>query len=543
MPADAQSILRRYDALKSDRGTWDTWWQEIADYVFPRKAEITERNPTPTDEKAARLYDTTAVRAVQIAATGTMAYCNPQDERWFAYKPPTEYRRNDRVQAWFSIATEVALELLANSNFYSAIHEFHLDRWAFGTAALYLGEDGDGVYFRAEPIASYCITEDYKRNPNSFFREFCYTPREAVERYGYDNLPEKIRAQYDDTRARDTAKCRFLHAVYRREERDPESVEAQDKPIASCHLSIDHKTLVSESGYDRMPYAISRFLEWAHGPYGYCPGFTALPAARQANFLSQLQAAAAEKLAFPPVLIPSTLQGEVDLRAGGQTVFDPYMPDAIPREWATAARYDVGIDFLDRLQREIERHYLVDLFQLFVDEDKRMTAREVAERSTEKLLQFSPTFARLTEEALNPILHHVFAYMVRTEKLPPPPEDVLIRGANGAASLQEPQVAYLSRIALAIASMQNVGAMRTLEFLTPIAQIDPTIFDSFNRHNLVREYARNEGVPESWLRTQEEMEQIAQQRAEQAQMEAQLEAAQMAADAANKAGIKVPKSA
>jgi hypothetical protein len=32
---------KRLSAMDSDRGTWEDHWQEILDYVMPRKAEIT----------------------------------------------------------------------------------------------------------------------------------------------------------------------------------------------------------------------------------------------------------------------------------------------------------------------------------------------------------------------------------------------------------------------------------------------------------------------------------------------------------------------
>jgi len=34
-------IRKRLDKLEADRGTWESHWQEILDYVMPRKAEIT----------------------------------------------------------------------------------------------------------------------------------------------------------------------------------------------------------------------------------------------------------------------------------------------------------------------------------------------------------------------------------------------------------------------------------------------------------------------------------------------------------------------
>ena len=38
---DVKELIKRFSQLKSQRGTWDSHWQEIADYVLPRRADVT----------------------------------------------------------------------------------------------------------------------------------------------------------------------------------------------------------------------------------------------------------------------------------------------------------------------------------------------------------------------------------------------------------------------------------------------------------------------------------------------------------------------
>ena len=37
-----KSLLARFDRLKGQRQNWETHWQEVADYMQPRKAIITK---------------------------------------------------------------------------------------------------------------------------------------------------------------------------------------------------------------------------------------------------------------------------------------------------------------------------------------------------------------------------------------------------------------------------------------------------------------------------------------------------------------------
>ena len=52
---DAKAILERHSKLKMERSTWDSFWQDIAEYVMPRKAEITEKQYYPDTVKQDRL--------------------------------------------------------------------------------------------------------------------------------------------------------------------------------------------------------------------------------------------------------------------------------------------------------------------------------------------------------------------------------------------------------------------------------------------------------------------------------------------------------
>ena len=107
-----------------------------------------------------------------------------------------------------------------------------------------------------------------------------------------------------------------------------------------------------------------------------------LPEARQVNFLQKMMDALAEKMAFPPVLAPEELEGEIDPNAHGVTYFsrDLASGGSLPKEWMTQGRYDVGLQRIQERQKAINEAFHTDLFQMFAQIQKQMTAREVAER-------------------------------------------------------------------------------------------------------------------------------------------------------------------
>ena len=79
---------------------------------------------------------------------------------------------------------------------------------------------------------------------------------------------------------------------------------------------------------------------------------------------------------------------------------------------------------------------------------------------------------------------------------------------------------------------EGIGIMRTLESVTPLAQIDPSILQIFNPEEIVRSLAAINGAPLRMLRTPEQIAMLKQMQAQQQQAAALLEAAPVAAQTA-----------
>jgi len=544
--AQADRLIQRHAQLKADRAPWDAFWQEVADYVMPRKAQVLECVSSPSTAKEQVLFDSTAVRANQILANGQLAWMTPHESPWFVFEAPPELKGVDAVEQWLKRCTEIAQLELARSNFYSEIHELYLDRGAFGTALLYCEEGRKGpLRFEAWTVGSYSISEDDEGYVDTVAREYHLTVRQAAMAFGEENLSEEMRkiVQENDPKRLDQ-KFEFLHMIYPREpeEIDPTKADPLNMPFASVYIDLKAKKVVKESGYRELPFFVTRFLKWGKAPYGWSPSWIALPEARQLNFLEMNLDALAETAAFPRLLIPNNYVNDVDMRAGGVTYFDPANPNAIPREWATSGRYDVGLDRANRKAQAIEDAFHVDLFQMFARQDKQMTATEVQERAAEKLIQFSPTFARMTTELFNPLLKRVFGLLLRGGYFPPVPQEAVVMDATGAY-LPEPKVSYTSRIAMSIRALENLSFNRSMAMLMPLSQIRPDILDNYDFDRIARDSARNDGVPAGWLLSKDQVDQIRQARAQAQAMQAQMEQAQMLADAASKAGRIDPTSA
>jgi len=544
----AEAIIARYDRLKGDRGTWDTLWQDIADYIQPRKSQITAQKTPDVVGYTDSLYNLTAVRANQILASGQMDYLF--SGRWFSYDAPEELTGGgegdqlaDEAQAYFQRCTEIAMKELARSNWPLKVHEMLLDRGGFGTAPLLLEEGTKSTLaFHNFDVGTYVIEEDHEGEVDTLIREFKLTARQAVQKFGRDALGPIVGKAADDEKKRDT-KFTFLHSIHPRDAKDrkPGKIDGENKPIASCYVSRDDRCMVKESGYDEQAVAVSRFLKWGSDPYGYSPSIEALPTVRQVNFIEKNWDALTEIKAFPRVLVPDTMEGDLDMRAGGATTFDPNAPNAMPKEWGTQGDDRTLEKRVEMKDKAIREAFHVDLFQMLQQIERQMTAYEVAQRLAEKVTAFSPTFYRLQTEVTEPILMRVFAILFRAGKFPQPPQSVMVEKEPGVVAMAMPQVTLTSKLAMAIKAAENNAFTQMVAILAPLAQMDPTILDNYDLDKAARGIGRNLAVPTSWERSTDEVDELRASRAQAAQQREAVEQAQGAAKAAKDASAASPE--
>jgi hypothetical protein len=537
----AEDIISRNDSLKSKRSAWDTLWQSLADYVMPRKSQITTKKTEDVVGYTDELYDTTVGRANMTLAAGQLNYLTPSNDNWFSFDAPEELKKRggDIAEKWFGECTEIARRELARSNFYLEIHEMYLDRGGFGTAHLHCEEGKTNLLnFSNAEVGTYSVDENDEGVVDTVFREITLTARQAVQKFGLENVGKKIRKCYEDEQAKKMDEVfTFIHAIYPRaeDERVAGRRDGANKPVASVYVCVEDRYVVRNSGYDEMPSLVSRYLKWGKSCYGYCPAIDALPTVKQVNFIEKMMDALAETAAFPRVLIPENLDGEVDMRAAGITVFDPNAPAAaMPKEWATQGRYDIGKERVETKQRAIEQAFHVDLFRMFAELEKQMTAYEAMQRVAEKLVQFSPTFARMQTEVFNGLLQRIFNILFRAGRFPEPPPEVFVPTEGGIA-LAAPEVVYTSRVALAIKALENRSFIEFMQIIGPVVQLRPDVLDNFDLDVAARLLAKNLSLPPKIIRDTQDRDGDRQARAQAQQAAAGVEQAQGLAKAAKDA--------
>jgi hypothetical protein len=246
--------------------------------------------------------------------------------------------------------------------------------------------------------------------------------------------------------------------------------------------------------------------------YGSSPGMDALGDVRALQLLERRKAQAVDKIVNPPMRGPAALQnGRVSLLPGDVTYVDAVQPGQ-----TFAPAYEINTAAVAVLSQAIAEHeariktaFYADLWlMLSQGADQTMTAREVAERHEEKMLQLGPVMERLQDELLDPLVDRTFSILLRNGDLPPPPEEL-----EG----MELRVEYLSIMAQAQKMLGITGVERLASFVGSLAAVKPEVLDKVDFDQMIDEYGLMVGTPPALVRTDEDVDTIRQARAEEAQ--------------------------
>ncbi|MEO6846585.1 MAG: portal protein, partial [Chthoniobacterales bacterium] len=207
----AERILHRHSELVSQRAVWDTHWQDIANYVMPRKSESLSKTSAPSTSEAVRIHDATAIRANMVLGNGQLTWMTPLDATWFSYDPPANLKGVDSVEQYYRECSSRAALEMARSSFYSDIHELYLDRGGFGTAVIFADAGiTTPLNFMKFDVGTFCIAENAEGYVDTLSREFELDVRQAAQMFGEENLPDKLKADLDNDKKR-YIKHTFIH--------------------------------------------------------------------------------------------------------------------------------------------------------------------------------------------------------------------------------------------------------------------------------------------------------------------------------------------
>ena len=142
----AAMLVDRFQQLRTQRSTWESHWQEIADYMLPRKADITQQR-TRGDKRTELIFDGTAIHALELLSASLHGMLTNAASPWFTLQfKNTELQDDDEAKEWLEGVTNDMYIAFARSNFQQEIQELYQDLIGFGTAAMFITADEKSLH-------------------------------------------------------------------------------------------------------------------------------------------------------------------------------------------------------------------------------------------------------------------------------------------------------------------------------------------------------------------------------------------------------------
>lgn len=503
MKRTAKQCIQRYDKKKSERVTWDQHFQDVNDYVLPRKNNIT-KTIAQGAKRNLHLLDNTAVNACELLAGALHGLLTNPYSQWFDLTTgDPKIDAEDDARLWLQDTSRRMLNVLNDSNFQTEVHEFYLDLCGPSTANLLMEEDDeDVVRFSAKFIANYVFWENANGIVDEVACEWSWDANQIAEEFGYENLTKKVKEAYDK---KTDEKFKVIHHVYPQSRAKKASGPLKMFDFVSQYICVEDEDDLLVEGYHEQPYLVSRWAKASDEEYGRGPGMTALPEAKIINKMTEIVIKAAQKVVDPPLQIPDdgyilpikTYPGGLNFRRSGYE-------DKIEPVFNKEIRVDFGIQAMEQHRERIKQSFYVDQLMLS-NTGPQMTATEVNQRTEERMRLLGPMLGRQQSEFLAPLINRLFKIMGRRNMFLPMPGS--LARARGLTVQYSSAIAKMQRYAEA----QSIN--RTLADLAPFMQLDPSIRDNFDGDKSLRVIARNYGLPQEMIRDISEVKQIRESRA------------------------------
>ncbi len=544
--------------LSQDQASFRPTWQDLADYIMPRRPRMNVEDINRGDRRSKNIIDGTATQAAEVLRAGMMSGITSPARPWFRLTTPDRtLAEQSAVKDWLMYVESDMRDIFDRSNTYQVLPIGYGDMGTFATGAIMIEEDFEEVIrLYSFPIGSYMIGVDERGRVNLFARDMQMTVRQLVSKFGregrngmadWSNFSGHVKNLFDNGNLDAWVKIR--HVIRPNPDHDPKKLHSKFKRFESCYyeqgqsqrahgyMGNEQNTYLRESGYDYFPVLAPRWEVTGEDSYGTnCPGLRALGDTRQLQLGERRIMQAIDKLVNPPMVGPPEMQNRPS------SIMPSSMTYVAERDGMKGFRpaHEVRpeVDKLEGKQEQcrqrIRRAFYEDIFLMLISSDRRdFTAREIDARDTEKLTILGPMLGQTNQDLLNPMIDITFDIMVRQGRIPPPPDEL---------SGENLRVEHISILAQAQKLVGVNNLERFMRFSIELAKQsgDPKAMYKIDLHESMDVYADMTGVPPGVVRPDDKVaEMLAADAAAQQKAQETEELALAAKGARDLAGAKL----
>jgi len=483
-------LVGRDEQLYNDDSTWRAHMGEIAEVIRPLRKELTGTTGTAGEKRMQKVFDSTAINALNNLASGLFGSASNPAEVWFTMSLVDKDRAKwGPVRDWLQRQSRKLLMSCGPtySAFYAQVPSLYLDFAGFGSGIFSseLRADHSGFKDLARSLSTHNFDVDDEGVVNTMFVRRRISADNAAAEFGKDNLSDKVKAKVGD---KNKTEFDFLQAVVPNAEYMAGLFGFKGKSFASFTIERESKHIVKRSGFNSFPYFVPRWEVAECERKGRGPGEYALPDAKSLNVMTKTNLKAGERAGDPPWGAPDEGNISVIRTAPGKVTYGAVDRNGnqLLKPLVTGGGTPFSLEMANQLREAIKDYFYFSLMQLVGRTG--MTATEVIERNEEKMRLMAPYLGRLQSEFLAKFIMRRWELLQLVPGVvePPPPD---LQGHT-------PVVEFVSAAALAQKSARGAGVMRFYQAAGPILATDPLAAAKVNGEKALEIVGDAFGVPE-----------------------------------------------
>jgi len=459
-----QRIRKRQGDHEDRRRPYDPQRDEIAELLRPDlvKGQVGQKVEGAFEGSA--IVEGTAPYSVLVWQRGFQGNMVSRRTEWFRDRmkePPrstgVRFKGNDEVNLYCQDLTEHMMDVYQRSNYYDVMPQFILDGGTVASAVMLFEQDivNDRMVCKVPDYAAVWLDKDIFGYDNCLHVKWEWNALEAAQFFGEKQLPRIVQEQLRN--GNHYTKTEYLQVIYGAGDRIYDGL----KDVLQTHPWMEHFICLSANGeteqtvlkprhkgpgYFSRPFASWHYHRNWHEVYSRSPAWWAICDIKGNNAMWEAIFGEAELALRPPSWSMDALRGILNLSPGGDNWARSAEEFGNPPQFIERkTRYDVAMDFANRLQRSIERHYGVPMFmavnQAIVNKQQPQTAFALMRAEAENTAQLAPQ----VETFENQVLSHTHDVFMDSERMAEPaypwgrlpePPDIVQEYSDGTIDVQ-----------------------------------------------------------------------------------------------------------
>ncbi len=491
-------------------------WQQTANKLYPY-VQI-DSTFEPGSIRTTEIYDQTPMLDAEDMVSGLKQILIPSGQPFFAMKIGGDNTTNDSTQRYISMLTEASHNAIYASNFITEIDEVLRSLIIFGPASIFSEWTvKTGLNYKACVLGSYQFLENSKKLVDGIVLTIQYTPRQAIQEFGEENVGEEVMKAFNDSKRQEEL-FSFIYLVRPRGIFNPNLSQNffGNMPWEATVVNEKEKLIVAETGFAQFPYHSARWKRPANEKHGRGIGTEILPQIKVLDRSMRNWIDLGNLWANPPLEVLASVDGPVRVTPGAKNVVAE-LNSIKALERGLFGNFSITEQSLDRQQDLIHRAFFKGAFSPLENlTGDRRTTLEIRERIKQAWHKIGPPVARVWYELLEKCVTRSILLLIRNGAVQQPPGE--LSGINFGLE-------FVGPFALELRSQQAKAFQEWVGFVGEMEGVFPGATDNVDTDDAVMRMGRTFGVNAEDMASEEERDE--KRRIRQAEKEAQL-ALQMA---------------